>query len=62
MDLELADVIAKSAVADIIDDMTDRGGFRHMWDSLDEATKTEIRSSWEEIVERKLRAVAYDNG
>ena len=41
---------AKEIVEEIIEDLTDRKGLRHQWESIDQETREEIKSVWENII------------
>lgn len=46
--------VARRAVKAILADLTDRGGFRQIWDELDDHIQLEIISVWRELVEKEL--------
>jgi hypothetical protein len=45
---------AKRIVEKIEADFTDRRGLRQEWDNIDEQTKSEIRATWMDIIEREM--------
>lgn len=47
---------AAVAIDALIEDLTARQGFKHLWDALDRETRREIRSSWGQIIQHTLDA------
>lgn len=41
---------AGQAVAKLIADLTDRRGFRHVWDDMDDETRNDLRNRWIKIL------------
>ncbi len=41
---------AGKAVRKIVEDLRGRGGFDHVWDSLDDGVRNEIRNAWIKIL------------
>lgn len=48
---------SKLIVADIQRDLTNRGGFRQLWDGLDSGTKNEIVETWRTKVRARLDSI-----
>jgi hypothetical protein len=47
---------AKLIVEALIEDLSDRRGLRHEWESIDEDIQEEIRQTWITIVLSRLKA------
>ncbi len=46
--------VARSAVALIIKDLSDRRGFRQEWEGIDDDIQDEIRERWVSLVEGEI--------
>lgn len=55
---EELDVAVKAAVDEILEDMTDRSGFRQIWDGIDEGIQADIKRAWFDIVRLHMEQFA----
>jgi hypothetical protein len=64
-ELKLSDEQKKSLtnqiVKAILDDVTDRRGWRHAWDQFDDDIKIEIEATWKAEIDKILTKVKGDN-
>lgn len=49
-----ASPMAKKIAKAILDDVTDRRGWRQEWDQFDDGVKREIKQTWHEIIDKCL--------
>ena len=54
----VTDQDVRDAIDELIKDITDRRGFRQVWDEIDNDTKAEIIDSWTNIFSRSDRKLA----
>jgi hypothetical protein len=54
MSREARDAKSKEIVKAIVEDFTDRRGFRQNWEQIDEEIQKEIIAEWERLVEERL--------
>lgn len=45
----------------LLDDLTDRRGFRQVWDEIDLVTRNEIKCAWKDIIDAEITADAAAN-
>lgn len=54
MTLNQINILSKKIVAEILDDLTDRGGLQNAWDDIDEEIQEEIKKEWIAIVKKNI--------
>lgn len=52
----MAESVAKTVVASIVDDLTGRSGLGDMWEGIDEGIQAEIVAEWEDLTNKALIA------
>jgi hypothetical protein len=52
----MASPLAKKIAKAILDDVTDRRGWRQEWDMFDDDVKREIKRTWHKLIDKALTA------